>query len=282
MNLVERVAVVRCKREYDDAYPRNREWLLEGKTGWWPIADERAFGGVVVLLDSESTNRIEVWAGRSKGPDSGKANRHDSDGRWTLQVDGQFQCFGLMQAPGVTSFLGSAPGNLITYVERSQDLAPQVPAWLMPPRERPGRGFDPEKAGDRTLVTPGSYTTKGKHAEIVNSLHEWLTTALGYSHLDNSLGWHDLHGYNPQGQAELFEVKTGAGNTDVFGALGQLQIYELITGPSQKIMVLPQNQNAESIWHQRLHQLNVGLITYEPTDAGYVFRKAIPSDRWHH
>ena len=281
MNLVERVAVVRCKRDYPDVYSRNCEWLPEGKTAWWPVGDERAFGGVVVLLDSADTSRIEVWAGRSKGPDSGKVDRRDSDGRWTLQVDGPFQCLGLMQAPGVTSFLGGTPGNLLTYVERSQDLASPVPAWLMPPRERPGRGFDPEKSGDRTFVTPGTYTINGRHAEIVNSLYAWLQTTQGYSHLDNSLGWHDLHGYNSQGHPELFEVKTGAGNADVFSALGQLQIYELVTGPSRKIVVLPKDQNTEHTWHQRLHQLNLGLITFEQTDAGYLFREATPSERWH-
>jgi hypothetical protein len=281
MSLVNHIAVVRCKRDYDDTYERNREWLPQGKTAWWPIGDERAFGGIVVLLDSADTGHIEVWAGRSKGPNSGRLERPDGDNRWALQVEGSFQCLGWMQAPGVTSFLGKSPGNLLTYVERNQDLTPQIPAWLVPPRERPGRGFDPEKSGDRTLVTPGSYTPNSRHADIVSDLHTWLQTTLGYSDLDNCLGWHDLHGYDAQGHPELFEVKTSAGNTDVFCALGQLQVYELVTGPSRKIVVLPKNQNSESTWHERLYHLNLGLITFEQTDAGYLFERAIPSDRWH-
>ena len=115
----------------------------------------------------------------------------------------------------------------------------------------------------------------------MNSLCEWLTTTQGYRDLDNILGWHDLHGYNSQGHPALFEVKTGVGNADVYGAVGQLQMYELVTGPSRKIVVLPQDQNAETIWHERLYKLNLGLITFEDTDAGYVFREPVPSERWH-
>ena len=281
MNLVECIAVVRCKREYRDVYRQNVKWLSEGRTAWWPVGKDRVFGGVVVLLDSAETPRIEVWAGRSEGPDSGKVDPPRSDGRWTLQVNGPFQCLGWVQAPTITSFLGGTPGNLLTYVERDCDLDPSVPGWLLPARERPGRGFDPEKSGDRTFVQPGTYTTNGKHAEIVNSLCEWLITTQGYSDLDNILGWHDLHGYNAQGHPALFEVKTGAGNADVYGAVGQLQMYELVTGPSRKIVVLPQDQNAETIWHERLYKLNLGLITFEDTDAGYVFREPVPSERWH-
>ena len=58
-------------------------------------------------------------------------------------------------------------------------------------------------------------------------------------------------------------------------------MYELVTGPSRKIVVLPQDQNAETIWHERLYKLNLGLITFEDTDAGYVFREPVPSERWH-
>ncbi len=67
-------------------------------------------------------------------------------------------------------------------------------------------------------------------------------------------------------------------NTDVFSALGQLQIYELATGPSRKIVILPRDQNTEHTWHKRLHYLNLGLITFEQTDVGYLFRDAIPSE----
>lgn len=281
MNLVDCIAVVRCKRDYPDVYLSNKEWLLQGRTAWWPVADDREFGGVVVLLDSADTDRIEVWAGRSMGPNSGKVDRQESGGRWTLQVNGPFQCLGWMQAPGVKSFLGRTPGNLLTYVERNRALDPSVPGWLLPARERARRGFDPEKSGERTFVEPGTYTTHGQHADVVNSLHAWLRNAQGYSDFDNSLGWYDLHAHNAEGAPELFEVKTGAGNTDLYAALGQLQIYELITGPSRKIIVMPQEQNAEHIWHERLYQLNVGLITFETSEAGYVFREAVPSAGWH-
>lgn len=277
MILVERVAVVRCKRDYGDVYLRNVEWLPKGLTAWWPVGDERIFGGVVVLLDSAHSERIKVWVGRSKGVGLCKVNRRHSDRRWTLQVDGPFQCLGWMQAPGIGSFLGRVPGNLLTYVERDRDFSP-VLDWTVTPRARPERGFDPERSGERTSVAPGSYTANGRHAEVVNSLYAWLHTKQGYTHLDNILGWHDLHGYDAKGNSALFEVKTSANNSDVYGALGQLQIYELLTGPSRKAVVLPQEQNAERIWHERLYELDPGLITFETTKAGYVFREAVPAE----
>lgn len=280
MSQVERVIVLRFKRSHPEYYRRNLEWLPKGLTAWWPIGEEQVFGGVVALVDSEKSDRIEVWVGRSKGPDSGKVNRDEDSGRWTLQVQRPFQCLGWIQAPGITAFLGTPPGNLLTYIERNPDLAPSIPGQHIPAREHPRRGFDPEKSGERTTIEPGTYTTDGTHAKVVNDLHTWLQTTQGYRDLDNVLGWHDLHGFSPEGRPELFEVKTGASNTDVFTALGQLQIYELGTGPSQKTLVLPKEQNAEEAWHERLFRLNLSLITYARSEDGHIFERAVPSGQW--
>ncbi|PJI96875.1 hypothetical protein CLU85_1632 [Acidovorax sp. 69] len=281
MNRVTRVIVVRCKREYEEVYERNVAWLPNGQTGWWPISEEREFGGVVVLLDSAEGNRVEVWAGRALGTSSGKINRRDIDGRWTLQVKGPFQFIGFMQAPGVTSFLGTTPGNLATYIDRDHALDPQVPQWLLPADKRPRRGFDPEHCGDRALVQPGAYSAQRTHGAIVNSLAAWLSSTQGYSNLDNILGWHDLHAYNSELNPELFEVKTDSGNADVYCALGQLHLYELETGPSHKTIVLPKAGNTEAAWHEKLFMLNIGLITYETCNEGYLFKREVPSERWH-
>ncbi len=281
MNLINRVVVLRCKLKFTEAYKRNVAWLPLGKSAWWPINSTQEFGGVVVLLDSAEGDRIEVWAGRTSGPGSGKANRRASDGRWTLQVQGSFQFLGLMQASGVKEFLQKTPGNLATYVDRDRSLDSPVPQWLLPAQQRPRRGFDPEHCGDRALVKPGSYSVHRTHGLIVNSLAAWLSGLHGYRDLDNILGWHDLHAYDPAGQAELFEVKTAAGNADVFCALGQLQLYELETGPSRKTIVLPEEQNAKAAWHAKLFHLDIGLITYTKGPEGYAFTRAVPPPNWH-
>ena len=281
MNLINRVIVVRCKRDYDDAYKRNLAWLPQGKSGWWPISEEREFGGVVVLLDSSDGDRIEVWAGRSLDFNCGKVNRREDDGRWTLQVKGPFQLMGFMQARGVTAFLNTAPGNLTTYIDRNPRLDPYIPQWLLPAEQRPRRGFDPELCGDRAIVEPGTYSTHRTHGLVVNSLAAWLSETQGYSDLDNILGWHDLHAYDPQRNPELFEVKTGAGNADIYCALGQLQLYELETGQSRKTIVLPQEHNSEVAWHEKLFRLNIELITYNVGLDDCSFKRAVPSPLWH-
>lgn len=281
MNLVNRVVVLRCKHEFLEAYKRNVACLPLGKSAWWPINPMQKFEGVVVLLDSAEGDRIEVWAGRTSGPDSGKVNHRKSDGRWTLQVNGPFQFLGLMQASGVKAFLQKTPGNLTTYVDRDRSLDPQVPQWLLPALQRPRRGFDPEHSGDRALVKPGAYSVHHTHGLIVNSLATWLTDLQGYSDLDNILGWHDLHAYDPAGRPELFEVKTAAGNSDIYCALGQLQLYELEVGSSRKTIVLPEEQNAAVAWHAKLFQLDIGLITYSHGLEGYVFTRAVPPQNWH-
>ncbi|WP_157020071.1 hypothetical protein [Acidovorax temperans] len=281
MNLVNRVLVVRCKKQYNDAYLRNKEWLLKGRSGWWPIAKHQSFKGVVVLLDSAEGDTIEIWAGSSVGPDSGKVDQDPSSGRWTLQVKGSFQFMGLMQAAGVKAFLDTTPGNLTTYIDRDQLLDPEVPQWLLPAAQRPRRGFDPELCGDRAVVTPGTYSMYREHGLIVNSLAKWLTEDEGYSNLDNALGWHDLHAFTLDGQPELFEVKTDVTNSDIYCALGQLQLYELEVGESRKTLVLPQEKNAEEAWHERLFRLNIQLITYRCHDEGYTFVRAVPRPTWH-
>lgn len=89
---VTRVAVFRCPRK-SDSYLRNIEWLINGETGWWSLSHEQHFGGVVILLDSSDKKLIEVWAGRSLVPNSGRLKRSPK-GTWKLAVEGPFQFMG--------------------------------------------------------------------------------------------------------------------------------------------------------------------------------------------
>ena len=266
---VSRLIVFRCKRDAgDETYSRNVRWLKEGRTGYWPVHHAQEFGGVVVLLDANK--RVEVWAGRSFGTNSGRVEQRKDDKRWTLQVEGAFEFIGWMEQP-VTAFIGrEAIGNTTNYVDfdRSANLrAPKAPAPGMKPT---GRGFNPEFAGDRATATPGSYTPTSVHCQVVNAMHAWLVSR-GYKNLDNKSGLHDMHGQNAEGHWELFEVKSAANTTSIYTALGQLQLYGLRTGPSRKIAVLPHKRDVVADWGGKLAQLDVSLVTFIKNDAGFTF-----------
>jgi hypothetical protein len=259
---VNRLALFRCKQVHD-SYKRNIEWLSSGQTGWWSIADKQDFGGVVILLDAMDKARVEVWAGRSFGDDSGRREINEEN-RWKLRVEGPFQFMGSIKANEIQLFLSKQPGNGVTYIDRN------VAAPLVPPLVEPARGFNPEFAGDRAPVRPGSYTPNSTHGKAITAFHAWLLTN-GYRDLDNISGWWDMHGIASDGEPHLFELKTDSGTTSVHTAIGQLLMYELETDPCRKIMVLPNSPNCLNIWQQRLAALRIGLITFVETTHGFRF-----------
>lgn len=260
---VQRVVAYRCKERYD-AYQRNVDWLRTGQTGWWPVAEEQEFGGVVILLDSAvHKKRIEVWAGRTVGITSGRLEKR-SDGLWRLGVEGEFRYMGWVPVGKVSAFLGKGMGVTGVYIDASLKKS------FKPKKIK--RGFNRENTGDRALVVPGSYTPDDLHARVVNSLERWLKKQK-YKDSDNQSGDHDLHAFSSEGVPELFEVKSGASQGEVCTALGQLMIYELGTKPSRKIMVLPEAQWAARAWQDTLEKLGIGLMTFVPTEDDFAFTR---------
>lgn len=261
---VTRLAVFRCKREFE-SYDRNRKNLPLGRTDWWSLDENQDFGGVVILLDSMDNKFIEVWVGRSSQPNSGRLPQKNAAGKVALKVDEEFLCVGVILHRGVRSFVGQNIGNTVTYVERTG--ASHLPSPV--PASSGHRRFNKEFSGDRNVVRPGSYTPNSLHGKAITALHDWLS-AQAYTDLDNAGGGWDMHGFGHDGTPHLFELKTGANTTNVYTAVGQLLLYELVAGNSRKVMVLPHSPQATQ-WKSNLDQLEISLITFSQAADGFAF-----------
>jgi hypothetical protein len=75
---ISRLIVFRTKSDNPE-YGRNRDWLLKGKTGFWPVGKSQPFNGIALLIDALDGQAVEVWAG-----DRCERLLENADGRWTV------------------------------------------------------------------------------------------------------------------------------------------------------------------------------------------------------
>lgn len=111
---ITRLAVFRTTDE--EAYDRNRKWLLQGRTGYWPIADKQQFNGIALLIDAEDGSDVEVWA----TDNCERLQLHkDKQNRWELGRRDRFsfENLGRTSQVGLPEFVGrKSLGQMVTYV----------------------------------------------------------------------------------------------------------------------------------------------------------------------
>jgi hypothetical protein len=134
---LKHLVVFRCtlRDEKDEMYRRNRNWLADGKTGYWQVAEEHELDGIVILIDAEDGDGVEVWLGLGVE----RLEEHER-GRWVLGTHGRrpFQLLGLAEA-GLNEFLGKQVLMGATYIDADEILDHPAPRKRKPPADAPDR-----------------------------------------------------------------------------------------------------------------------------------------------
>lgn len=103
------------------------------------------------------------------------------------------------------------------------------------------RGLSPEAAGTFPIAPRGAKIGRRVHGEIWRALAAELEKR-DVSHSNDRVSRYgpDLFTYG-SGPKVLFEIKSRCGAQDVFGGVGQLQIYDrLLGGAYRKVLVVPE------------------------------------------
>jgi hypothetical protein len=103
------------------------------------------------------------------------------------------------------------------------------------------RGLSPESIGTFAIAPRGSAIGRRVHGEIWRALAAELKKR-GVPHSNDRVSQYgpDLFAYG-DGPQVLFEIKSGCGAQDIFGGIGQLQIYDQLLGGSyRKVLVVPE------------------------------------------
>ncbi len=102
-------------------------------------------------------------------------------------------------------------------------------------------GLSPEQTGDYDVAPRDGTVGRRIHGQVWRALATQLKSR-GVAHSNDRVGQHgpDMFTFG-QGSKVLFEIKTGCGAQDIFGAVGQLYVYELLLKSAyRKVLVLPQ------------------------------------------
>ncbi|TPI27878.1 hypothetical protein FJ414_28240 [Mesorhizobium sp. B3-1-6] len=120
----------------------------------------------------------------------------------------------------------------------------------------------PERQGAYSLPPLPARKAERRHADIWHALAKELD-ALGVEYANSRFGRYgpDLFAQTPK-DSLLFEIKADASASDIQRALGQLQLYEHLSGQvCRKIMVLPEAPPAPIV--QALSVLGIELLHFE-------------------
>lgn len=121
-----------------------------------------------------------------------------------------------------------------------------------------GHSFSPEYEGTKTYSTAELVEAACTHGLVVKALRESLA---GRGVEAFNTGALDLFVPAADGSmALLFEVKSHADTTNVYGALGQLMFHGGAGAAKRLTAVLPEDVDADKV--RRLQQLGVGVVTF--------------------
>lgn len=131
-------------------------------------------------------------------------------------------------------------------------------------------GLSPEATGDILIPSRDAAIRRRRHAEVWKALAAELKRR-ETPHSNDRIGQYgpDLFTYGP-GPAILFEIKSHPGAQDVFAAVGQLQIYERLSGKSyRKVLVIP--RGVGKTLRGPLEALAIRLVEYYRVGSRVVF-----------
>lgn len=121
-----------------------------------------------------------------------------------------------------------------------------------------GEGFSPEFEGTRTYTTAEQVEAVCVHGSVVRALHAHLA-AHGLEAFNT--GSLDLLVPGDDGSmALLFEVKSDADTTSIYGAVGQLMFHGAAGAAKRLVAVLPEDVMASRV--QRLGELGIEVVTF--------------------
>jgi hypothetical protein len=131
-------------------------------------------------------------------------------------------------------------------------------------------GLSPEATGDIMIPSREAAVRRRRHAEVWKALAAELKRRKT-PHSNDRIGQYgpDLFTYG-SGPAVLFEIKSHPGAQDVFAAVGQLQIYESLSGKSyRKVLVVPRGLG-ETL-RGPLEALDIRLVEYDRVGSRVAF-----------
>ncbi len=130
-------------------------------------------------------------------------------------------------------------------------------------KQREFLDFYAESRGRRKGQRSGQIDYLSRHGEVVDALRAWrnLSPIPKGGRLVKNV-FIDLGVAVGRDLVEVFEIKTSAARSDIYGALGQLMVHGT-AAVSKKVIVLPHDESIASDLMFALHRLGIELLHFK-------------------